>query len=256
MLDADPSLAQARLVERDDDDLPTGNRPWNSALTVAASKGHLQIVQLLAERGAELYDISPGGYPAVQHAIWNGRDDIAEFLLNKAAAERPFPPSFGVGLDFVLAARGGHIDEVHEHLRRDPLAVFRRGCIGETALHWAGHNNHAEVVQLLLDAGAPIEADAIGLYGGKPLHWASEHAPAAAKLLIDAGADVNARNVLPGELHGYTPLHQCARQRDDCGVCARQLVAVGADANADAHGVTPRDLAEQNGNASILAALG
>jgi ankyrin repeat protein len=43
-------------------------------------------------------------------------------------------------------------------------------------LHWPAHNGFVEIVEVLLDAGAAIDADEINCYGGKPLHWASEHA--------------------------------------------------------------------------------
>ena len=52
---------------------------------------------------------------------------------------------------------------------------------------WPAHNGHVEIVSIRLDAGADIEADEINCYGGKPLHWASEHEPEAVKLLLDRG---------------------------------------------------------------------
>ena len=68
-----------------------------------------------------------------------------------------------------------------------PLSIHQRGWIGDVPLHWASHNGHVEIVTiLLLDAGADIEADEINCYGGKPLHWASEHKPDVVQLLTRA----------------------------------------------------------------------
>lgn len=81
-----------------------------------------------------------------------------------------------------------------EPLRR-LLAVHQRGWIGDPPLHWPCHNGHAEIVTMLLDAGADVEADEINCYGGKPLHWASEHEPDIVRLLLERGAKVNSVNV-------------------------------------------------------------
>ena len=57
---------------------------------------------------------------------------------------------------------------------------------------------------------------------GKPLHWASEHAPDSVRLLLDAGADVNGRNVREdSDFFQVTPLIMNATQRDDCVAVTR-----------------------------------
>jgi ankyrin repeat protein len=142
------------------------------------------------------------------------------------------------------------------HVERDPLAVYRRGCIGESVLHWPAHNGHVEVVRYLLDSGALIEADEIGLYGGKPLHWAAEHEPPSVALLLERGANPNARNLKQNEFEGYTPLHMMARQREQELECARLLLAAGADpALKDARGHTPLDVARANGRDRVVRFL-
>jgi len=125
-------------------------------------------------------------------------------------------------------------------------------------LHWAAHNNHAEIVALMLDAGADIEADAIWLYGGKPLQWASEHAPAAVRVLLDRGANVNSRNVNADmEFRERTPLIMNATQKEDCSEVTEMLIAAGADLSArDAHGKTAMDHAKERGLVRIMEVLG
>src|ERR1041385_810782 len=94
-----------------------------------------------------------------------------------------------------LAARQGWADIVRRHIERDPLSVHQRGWIGDSPLHWPSHQNFVEIVIMLLDAGADIEADEINCYGGKPLHWASEHEPSTVKVLLKRGAKVDSRNI-------------------------------------------------------------
>lgn len=222
---------------------------WESALHVAANHGSLDISRLLVEAGADLYPLRQGDYPPFFWAKVRGHEAVAEFLLAaSAASDHCLPPTYGCGIDLVLAARLGMLDRVMMHLAKDPLAVFRRGCIGETVLHWPAHNGSVEIVKALIDAGAVVDADEICLYGGKPLHWAAEHAPECVQLLLSHGADPDSRNLLPKSFEGYTPLHMCARQPEECIECIDLLIAVGADIHAtDAQGQTPSDVAALNG---------
>lgn len=210
----------------------------HSPLHCAARHGHLDLVKLLVERGAEVYSHPTATYPAVIVAAWNKHQPVVDYFLqeipDRAAGTR------GLGVTINLAARQGWVDLVRRHIELDPLAVHQRGWIGDSPLHWPAHNNHCEIVGILLDAGAVIEADEIQTYGGKALHWASEHAPAAVELLLSRGADVNARNVLEsGDKTGYTPLIMNATQNDDCAEVTELLIAAGADlAATDAEGKT------------------
>src|SRR5262249_15411433 len=108
--------------------------------------------------------------------------------------------------------------------REGPLATF--------ALTRAVGLDQKEIVALLLDAGAPVNAK--DAQGYTALHTAAFRGRAEiAKLLIDRGADVNGT-----ASDGFTPLHQAA-WRGNCAV-ARLLLAAGADVNArDDKGRTP-----------------
>ncbi len=62
---------------------------------------------------------------------------------------------------------------------------------GSTALHVAAANGHSEIILLLLNNGAPV--DARNKFGGTPLIAAlEERQTESAKLLIRKGANVNA----------------------------------------------------------------
>ena len=77
---------------------------------------------------------------------------------------------------------------------------------GTTALHWAVRGDDAEMVKLLLAAGADVKA--ANRYGVRPLGLAAVNGNAAlVKLLLAAGADPNATVSDAGE----TPLMSAAR---------------------------------------------
>ncbi len=232
LLDDQPDLIHVRNADTERWDEPT-------ALHCAAKHGRLDMVKLLVECGTEVYSNPLASYPAVMVAAWNKHQAIVDYFLRDIPDKAIGTNKLGVTIN--LAARQGWIDIVRKHIAADPLAVHQRGWIGDTPLHWPAHNGFADIVTLLLDAGADIEADEINCYGGKPLHWASEHEPATVKVLLDRGANVNARNVKPdSEFYGVTPLIMNATQKNDCSEVTKLLLAAGADIDAT-------DCAGQNG---------
>ena len=114
---------------------------------------------------------------------------------------------------------------------------------GNTPLYQAARfNQHPAVITLLLDAGADLKArDAF--FDSTPLHeaaWSNKN-PAVITALVQAGADPNARGTL-----GRTPLHWAASFNDNPAVITALLDA-GSDAKAkDKSGKTPFDLAQEN----------
>lgn len=226
-----------------------------TCLQFAASRGFLDVCRLLVERGAEVYTNPMNTYPPVIQAAWNEHQDVVEYFLNEIPEKADGTNRLGVAIN--LAAREGWAELVRKHIEADPLSVYQRGWIGDSPLHWPAHNNYVEIVEMLLDAGASIEADETNCYGGKPLHWASEHAPGAVGLLLKRGADVNSRNIKQdSSLYGFTPLIMNATQKDDCAEAAELLLAAGADINAtDATGRTALSHALQRGLTRITALL-
>ncbi len=247
LLDTDPGLVHVRHAD------PKLHH-W-TALQFAAAKGQLAVCRLLVERGAEVYTNPMNSYPPVMQAAWNKHVDVVKYFLEEIPDRADGTNRLGIAIN--LAARQGWIDLVRKHIERDPLSVHQRGWIGDVPLHWSSHNNYPEIVGLLLDAGADIEADEINCYGGKPLHWASEHAPAAVRMLLDRGADVNSRNQKKdSELYGMTPLIMNATQKEDCSEITELLIRAGADVKAmDAKGKTALAHAQDCGLQKIQTVL-
>jgi uncharacterized protein len=126
---------------------------------------------------------------------------------------------------------------------RADLDVFEAAAMGDL-----------DRLRALLD-GDPSLANAWSGDGFTPLHFAAFFGhPAAAKLLIDRGADLEARSTNREFALDAAPLHSAAAagQREVCEV----LVDAGVDVNAVQHGgYTALIDAAQNGNAELAELL-
>jgi ankyrin repeat protein len=87
-------------------------------------------------------------------------------------------------------------------------------------LHWAAENGLTEVARLLLDQGSDVNAR--DNFSNTPLHLAVRF-PQMVELLLARGAQVGARNAF-----GNTPLHLAVADRR----VVELLLAAGADARA------------------------
>ncbi|WP_264376079.1 MULTISPECIES: ankyrin repeat domain-containing protein [unclassified Wolbachia] len=98
-----------------------------------------------------------------------------------------------------LAAKHGHIGTVEALLKIEGIKIDERNEHGFTPLHNAVHKDHKEIVEVLLQAGANVDAQ--HLYG-TPLHYAVSYChKETVDVLLEKGANVNAVNT-----HGMTPL--------------------------------------------------
>jgi len=76
--------------------------------------------------------------------------------------------------DLFDAARSGNAEQVREILERSPESAVARDSDGATPLHYAAEIGHGTIAALLLDAGADINArDA--RFHATPAGWAIEY---------------------------------------------------------------------------------
>lgn len=152
------------------------------------------------------------------------------------------------------AAMHGDVEAVRS-LLRDGADVNAAQGDGMTALHWAARRGQSELVEVLLYAGAKLDAGTrIGRY--TPLHIAArEGRTSVVRVLLEAGAD-------PGVVttnSGATPLHLAARSGDQ--EIVKLLIDQGAevDATAGSWGQTPLTFAaalNRVGAIEVLLAAG
>ena len=144
------------------------------------------------------------------------------------------------------AAMEGDIEAVKQHLDAGANVNAMRG--GGTPLHLAASWGHKEVAELLIDNGADVNAKDID--GWTPLRKAAWHGrKEIVELLIANGADVN-----PQDVNGWTPLHQAARNGHK--EIAELLIAKGADVTAkNEDGETPLDWANWRSHAETADLL-
>jgi ankyrin repeat protein len=171
--------ALAHALDREDrallelllDHGPPRGTPWSEldrALPWAIYRNRSAgLVRLLAERGANLdrRDKRVGGRPYAL-AVARGRPDIAELLVELGATPDASPTDRLIG-DCLQGDRESALARV----AGDPtLAAAARAELGQALVIAAGEGR-VEATELLLDAGAPI--DARGELGGTALHHAA-----------------------------------------------------------------------------------
>jgi ankyrin repeat protein len=180
------------------------------------------------------------GTTALHWAVRNDDVTLVDRLI-KAGANARAANRYGV-TPIALACENGSAAIV-ERLLKAGVSANTTGPLGETALHVCARTGKPEAVKALIARGATV--DTIENWRGQtPLMWAAAEGHAdAMRVLIEAGADVNARSSIiawerqrteeprdkwlpPG---GLTPLLFAAR--DGKLESAKVLLSAGADVN-------------------------
>ncbi|MBQ6418207.1 MAG: ankyrin repeat domain-containing protein [Synergistaceae bacterium] len=139
------------------------------------------------------------------------------------------------GTALILAARESHA-EVVKILLDAGAGVNAKQEDGNTALMGAAYLDSAEVVKILLDAGADVNAKD---NDGETALMSTKNAEVV-KILLDAGADVNAK-----DKNGRTALMRAAEYKS--AEVVNVLLDAGANVNArDKDGKRPVDHAREN----------
>lgn len=172
-------------------------------------------------------------------------DTDLDALQEIGSIAKPLP-----GLKQLLfAILDGNVDDVKD-LLDGGISLTGTDRLGKAPLHWAAQSGSVEMVKLLLESGAEINAQSPE-FGFTPLHCAVHiDDDKIAALFLDYGADIEAR-----DNNGMTPLAVAAHMKHFN--CARMLVERGANmlATENKNGSTPLHLAAKSGSKPIAGLL-
>ncbi|MEJ2111162.1 MAG: ankyrin repeat domain-containing protein [Acidobacteriota bacterium] len=236
-----------------------------NALTEAAMLGDSDEVRRLIKMGVDVNLITDNEATPLILASQNGHAEIVRLLLDAGANANANPFKYTPHSDYEVS-----------YTPADLLPVVHQSEIvyEATALHTASRNGHTEIVKLLLEAGANV--DATGNDDVTALHAASQNGHAEiVELLLEAGANVNAeitrafyreqdhllesmRGPEPisppmAVLNYHTPL-MLAAQNGYIEI-VELLLDAGAKVDIETYAGTAEGVASQNGHAEIVKLL-
>ena len=198
----------------------------------AATFGHKEIVELLITKGADVNAKTEEGETPLHTAVSNDHKEIIELLIKEGADVnavamddvfsdqtpldaankynqgavavllRKYGGKTCVELEALIdSAKKGDIEGIKQHLAAGGDVSFRNKN-GDTMLNYAAYLGHKEIVELLVENGAEVNAK--GLADWTPLHLAAYNDnEQIVQLLIAKGAEMNPYTS-PG--FGGTPL--------------------------------------------------
>lgn len=202
---------------------------YGTALHMAVQLGIVSIVRFLLEAGANpaaAFRWYHSRREPLHIAAISGNEKISQLLLNAGADIMAKDNDERTPLHNVARKARGRNADIIPFLINAGAQIDARDFYGQTPLHAACSRNK-RAVQRLIDAGADIEADDNS--GRRPLHYAER--AATMRLLVHAGA--KSRNL------GDTPLFMAARSSP---ACTKILLDAGADLEAREDGLNQTPL--------------
>lgn len=234
-------------------------------LVQAAKAGDGTAALALLEKRADPNGAEPDGTTPLHWAVRNNDVVLVERLI-RAGADVKATNRYGIAA-MALACESGSAAIV-EQLIAAGVSANATGPYGETALHTCAHSGKVEAAKALIAHGALLDAGD-SWRGQTPLMWAAAQGhPDMIQVLAEAGADVNARSTIivwerqrtseprdkwlpPG---GLTPMLFAARE--GCAECVSVLLKAGADPNiVDPDRYSPLVLALINGHFDVAGVL-
>ncbi len=233
-------LSGAQLLLDHGANIDLRNKTGQTALHLASQRGRLDFMELLLNRGAMVDVPDNDGFTPLHLAISKMERRATELLLKNGAnidlQNNKRQTALHLALQHshpniipLLLENGANVDAqdddgstpLHRAISRADVELSRvqllldrytninlRNNKGQTALHLASQHGRLNVMRLLLEDGADV--DALDSGGSTPLHQAisdvdSFHLEQAVGLLLDRGANINLRN---GQ--GLTPLYKAS----------------------------------------------
>jgi uncharacterized protein len=213
-----------------------------TALHWVVQNDDLESADLLLKAGAKVMAANNAGALPLMLAAVNGNAPMIERLVNAGADVNATLTRSG-DTALMIASRVGKVDAVRVLLDHGAQVNAKENWGGTTALMWAVSERHPEVAKLLIERRADVNAR-------------SNFVPSASGRGFEGTAPAAARPGKPEEFASgsLTPLMFAAREGDLAS--ARLLVAAGADVNAiGADGKDALSLAIFNGAYDVASFL-
>ncbi len=183
-------------------DVNTKDERGFTPLLWAVYGGHLDMIELLIDRGADvMYKHAAFGSAAdlsFHGECQRGYSGVTEYLVSKGVA---FDPN-GIGPRGLnrlrVAVMLGGTDMVRWLIDREADVDAASPRDGRVALLWAAQKGHLDIVIALIDAGANV--DVVDSTGITPIQWAVENGHVdVVESLLNAGARLDLRETTSGQ---------------------------------------------------------
>lgn len=205
----------------------------------AIKAGDDDLVRALLAGDETLANAHDGELPVVMLAAYHGQRAVAQTLIDH-----------GADVDVFAAAALNKADRLAILLKGDGGLVNSHSHDGWTPLALAAHFGSRESAKLLLAAGADHGIRSQNPTGNTPLHAAvAGKRHEIVELLVEAGADVNAQDA-----DGWTPLNLAAHE-GVADTVSYLLANSADPSIPAANGQTPLQTAEREGKTEALGAL-
>ncbi|KAK8136420.1 ankyrin [Apiospora sp. TS-2023a] len=261
-------------------DVDEGAENGQSAFLLASMEGHLNIMDILLEKGANINTTSNKGWTPLMIAARNGDDEGVMFLLEKGADVNHVSPDRWTALSestiqgsihimsrlleagadpemhaasdwtpLMHAAYRGHLEAVQVLLTAG-ASFEETSARDETVMLLAAANGSADVVRLLLEAGCPPES----VWSRTPVAAVTAKADASVPTISEAGTSKAQERIERVYLVGWTPLMVA------CQVGSLDVVRLLLDAGANPEPRSPMlktalEIAKENGRTHVTQYL-